>query len=158
MGLNTLIRFSLNFLVSLLLILGYVAVGALVFVKLEEENERNKTERASVMLEVKTGRVKLISPLIPLPLYHYGVTMSLYLMCKQSCTLAITRYTASLSRHALSYFHFHLSLVTLHLLLDTLLSLTAYTMHILIIISLCFCCCIRSCCLSFSSTLPSVVY
>eukprot|EP00116_Pleurobrachia_bachei_P011109 sb/3471371/ len=41
-------------------------------------------------------------------LYHYGVTMSLYVTCKRecnylrSCTLAITRYDASLSRHALS--------------------------------------------------------
>ena len=120
-------------------------------------------------------------------LYHYGVTMSLYVTCKRecnylrSCTLAITRCTASLSRHALSYFHFHLSLVTLHLLLDTLLSLShcihnAYFDRYLSF----FCCCTRSRCLSFGSwynarvpltawysfclwvrklsTLPSVVY
>eukprot|EP00116_Pleurobrachia_bachei_P011677 sb/3471939/ len=60
-----------------------------------------------------------------LSLYHYGGTMSLYVTCKRECN--ITRYTASLSRHALSYFHFHLSLVTLHLLLDTLLSLSLDT-------------------------------
>ena len=95
-------------------------------------------------------------------------------------TLAITRYTASLSRHALSYFHFHLSLVPLQLLLDTLLSLSLDTQCIFWSLSLFFCCCTRSCCLSFSSwynarvpltawysfclwvrklsTLPSVVY
>eukprot|EP00116_Pleurobrachia_bachei_P016462 sb/3476724/ len=74
-------------------------------------------------------------------LYHYGDTMSLYVTCKRewnylrSCTLTITRYTASIS-HALSYFHFHLSLVTLYLLLDTLLSLSHWIVDTQCIFSL----------------------
>ncbi|XP_063686917.1 potassium channel subfamily K member 15-like [Bolinopsis microptera] len=51
MGLNTVLRFTMNFMVSLAMILGYVAVGAVVFVSLEWQDEQERGKQAHHMLQ-----------------------------------------------------------------------------------------------------------
>ena len=52
MGWNTVIRFTMNFMLSLSMILGYVAVGAIVFVSLEWEDEEERAKQANQLLRV----------------------------------------------------------------------------------------------------------
>ena len=52
MGWSTVLRFALNFLFSLSLILGYVCIGAVVFVKLERQTEVDNKSQAIQLLQV----------------------------------------------------------------------------------------------------------
>ena len=52
MGLNSVLRFTMNFVLSLAMILGYVAVGAVVFVSLEWQDEQERGKMAHHMLQV----------------------------------------------------------------------------------------------------------
>ena len=52
MGWNTVLRFTMNFMLSLSMILGYVAVGAIVFVSLEWEDEEERAKQAHQLLRV----------------------------------------------------------------------------------------------------------
>ena len=56
MGWNTVARFTANFMLSLAMVLGYVAVGAVFFVSLEWETEQEDTRQARFMLNVSFNK------------------------------------------------------------------------------------------------------
>ena len=107
------------------------------------------------------------SEIYVLPKYMSEWSLSHFSDCPTSVVLwaFITPVKQSCTSHDVPLFYLHhciclasrvilLSLLTSNtasFARHTLISLTGYTMHILIIISLFFCCCTRSCCLSFSS-------
>ena len=53
MGWSTVVRFTMNFMLSLSMILGYVGMGAVVFVSLEEEDEQERSKQAHHLLQVE---------------------------------------------------------------------------------------------------------
>lgn len=61
MGWNTVARFTANFMLSLAMVLGYVAVGAVFFVSLEWETEQEDTRQARFMLNDFKDRYNLTS-------------------------------------------------------------------------------------------------
>ena len=55
MGWNTVLRFTLNFTLSLAMVLGYVAIGAVIFVSLEWKDEQDRNKEARNLLQVLFG-------------------------------------------------------------------------------------------------------